>query len=219
MTATRSPLLRLLDALLYDDLTDVPALAPNPHHQALLNAKERQDALERELLDIVNGPKPTNDAEADDEIEDITAILKDLIAAGRELDRLLGDHACSAPAAPVETERDEAVPQAAPCCFPRRPLGGECIAAACLAVFSAYGSPDALASADLVDGLRTLPGVAEGRWPYASLTQARLATLLRPYEVSSRDITLPDGRRRKSYRRTALLAVLCADCAGFWQTR
>ncbi|MGW4051341.1 DUF3631 domain-containing protein [Streptomyces sp. NPDC004779] len=216
---TRSPFLRLLGTLLDDDLTDARTPEPNPHHQALLDAKARQDDLERELLDIVNGPRPVTDAEVDDEIEDIAAILKDLIAAGREVDRLLGDDTCSAPAAPVETDRDGAVPQLDPCCFPRRPLGGECIAAACLAVFSAYGSPDALASADLVDGLRTLPGVAEGRWPYASLTQARLATLLRPYEVSSRDITLPDGRRRKSYRRTALLAALCSDCAGFWQTR
>ncbi|GAA3087628.1 hypothetical protein GCM10017562_67370 [Streptomyces roseofulvus] len=216
---TRSPFFRLLGTLLDDDLTDARTPAPNPHHQALLDAKARQDDLERELLDIVNGPRPVTDAEVDDEIEDIAAILKDLIAAGREVDRLLGDDTCSAPAVPVETDRDGAVPQLDPCCFPRRPLGGECIAAACLAVFSAYGSPDALASADLVDGLRTLPGVAEGRWPYASLTQARLATLLRPYEVSSRDITLPDGRRRKSYRRTALLAVLCSDCAGFWQTR
>ncbi|MFB8039817.1 DUF3631 domain-containing protein [Streptomyces hydrogenans] len=216
---TRSPFLRLLGALLDDDLAGARTPEPNPHHQALLDAKARQDDLERELLDIVNGPRPVTEGEVDDEIEDIAAILKDLIAAGREVDRLLGDDTCSAPAAPVETDPGGAAPQLDPCCFPRRPLGGECIAAACLAVFSAYGSPDALASADLVDGLRTLPGVAEGRWPYASLTQARLATLLRPYEVSSRDITLPDGRRRKSYRRTALLTVLCSDCAGFWQTR
>ncbi|MFD7782013.1 DUF3631 domain-containing protein [Streptomyces nojiriensis] len=67
-----------------------------------------------------------------------------------------------------------------------------------------HGSPDALSFADLVAELRTLPGIAEGRWPYAELTQTRLATLLRPYEAASRDITHDDGRRRKSYHRNAL---------------
>ncbi|MGW7303963.1 DUF3631 domain-containing protein [Streptomyces sp. NPDC054835] len=219
MTTARSPLLRFLDILLDDGLTHVPAPAPNPHHQALLDAKTRQDDLERELLDIITGPTPDTDAAVDDEIEDIAAILKGLVAAGRDVNRLLGDHTCAGPVPMVETEPDEAALSMAPCCSHPRPLAGECIAAACLAVFSAYGSPDALASADLVDGLRTLPGTAEGRWPYEALTQARLATLLRPYEVSSRDITLPDGRRRKSYRRTALLAALCSDCSRFWQTR
>ncbi|WP_405889813.1 DUF3631 domain-containing protein [Streptomyces sp. NBC_00133] len=81
---------------------------------------------------------------------------------------------------------------------------------ACLRVFDAVGDPDAMSSADLVTCLRDLPGVAEGRWRYADLTQARLAQLLAPYEVSTRDVTLPDGRRRKSYRRGALLAALPA---------
>lgn len=87
-----------------------------------------------------------------------------------------------------------------------------CILAACLDVFAFHGSPDAVSSADLVAELRTLPGIAEGRWPYAELTQTRLATLLRPYEVASRDITHGDGQRRKSYRRSALLAAIPADC-------
>ena len=75
-------------------------------------------------------------------------------------------------------------------------------------VFADLGDEDAVASADLVAALRHLPGVAEGRWRYADLTQPRLAQLLAPYEVSTRDVTLPDGRRRKSYRRGALLAAM-----------
>ncbi|MEU3777186.1 DUF3631 domain-containing protein [Streptomyces sp. NPDC032472] len=78
--------------------------------------------------------------------------------------------------------------------------------------FARYGSPDALSSADLVAELRTLPGIAEGCWTYADLTQTRLAALLRRYEVASRDISHGDGRRRKSYRRSALLAAIPADC-------
>jgi hypothetical protein len=65
-----------------------------------------------------------------------------------------------------------------------------------------------MSSADLVNCLRDLPGQAEGRWRYADLTQTRLAQLLAPYEVSTRDITLANGRRCKSYRRSALLAAL-----------
>ncbi|TKA04918.1 DUF3631 domain-containing protein [Actinacidiphila oryziradicis] len=48
------------------------------------------------------------------------------------------------------------------------------------------------------------PGTAE---EFAELTQRRLAGLLAPYQVHSRDVTLPDGRRRKAYRRTALAAA------------
>ncbi len=82
---------------------------------------------------------------------------------------------------------------------------------AALSAFGTLGDPEAVASCDLVAALRTVPGVAEGRWRYADLTQSRLAQLLAPYEVSTRDITLPDGRRRKSYRRSALLAALPAS--------
>ncbi|MFE6457756.1 DUF3631 domain-containing protein [Streptomyces cinereoruber] len=92
------------------------------------------------------------------------------------------------------------------------PGAGGCILSACLFVFDICGSPDVMSSAALVAGLRQLPGTAEGRWAYKDLTQARLAALLRPYEVASRDVTLPGGRRRKSYRRGALLAAVPDDC-------
>ncbi|MEE4544000.1 hypothetical protein V2S66_18740 [Streptomyces sp. V4-01] len=73
--------------------------------------------------------------------------------------------------------------------------------------FEELGDPEAVASGDLVALLRHAPGFAVGRWRFADLTQARLAHLLAPYEVTTRDATLPDGRRRKSYRLSALLAA------------
>lgn len=81
------------------------------------------------------------------------------------------------------------------------------IVEACLAAFAELGDPEAMASQDLVALLRQAPGLAVGRWRFADLTQARLAHLLAPYEVTTRDATLPDGRRRKSYRLSALLAA------------
>jgi hypothetical protein len=85
-----------------------------------------------------------------------------------------------------------------------RPAG---IVQACLSAFAELGDPEAMASEDLVALLRHAPGYAAGRWRFADLTQARLAYLLAPYEVTTRDATLPGGRRRKSYRLSALLAA------------
>ncbi|SEO73818.1 DUF3631 domain-containing protein [Actinacidiphila rubida] len=86
------------------------------------------------------------------------------------------------------------------------------IVEACLVAFEELGDPEAMASEDLVALLRHAPGIAVGRWRFADLTQARLAHLLAPYEVTTRDATLPDGRRRKSYRRSTLLA---AEAGGY----
>jgi hypothetical protein len=64
-----------------------------------------------------------------------------------------------------------------------------------------------MASADLLALLHRMPGFAVGRWRFTDLTQTRLAQVLAPYGVETRDATLPDGRRRKSYRLRALLAA------------
>jgi hypothetical protein len=92
---------------------------------------------------------------------------------------------------------------------PRPPAGSvpAGIVQACLSAFAELGDPAAMASQDLVALLRHVPGYAAGRWRFADLTQTRLAHLLAPYEVTTRDATLPDGRRRKSYRLSALLAA------------
>lgn len=86
------------------------------------------------------------------------------------------------------------------------------IVEACLVAFEELGDPEAVASADLVALLRHAPGFAVGKRRFADLTQTRLAYLLAPYEVTTRDVTLPDGRRRKSYRRSTLLAAEAGVC-------
>nr|WP_165983964.1 DUF3631 domain-containing protein [Streptomyces sp. YIM 98790] len=79
----------------------------------------------------------------------------------------------------------------------------------CYEVFDRLGHPDAISSQDLVRELRQMPGPRWApHWPRTALTQRRLAELLAPYEVFSRDVTLPDGRRRKSYRRSAIVGAL-----------
>ncbi|TXL84206.1 hypothetical protein [Streptomyces sp. IB2014 016-6] len=79
---------------------------------------------------------------------------------------------------------------------------------AALHVFDVVGSPEAMASWDLVDCLKDLPGLAEDRWAYAELTQSRLAQLMAPYGVFTGKVTGFDGRRPRSYRRQDLLAAL-----------
>ncbi|BAU88029.1 hypothetical protein SLA_7163 [Streptomyces laurentii] len=142
-------------------------------------------------------------------------LLVDKLDIDRDLRLLLGDDTCCADAE-SDHEEQTAVAQTAPATEDRAGVApgvlDRCIVSACLSAFDDHGSPEALASADLVAALRTMPGVTEEHWPLADLTQPRLAALLRPYKVSTRDLTLPDGRRRKSYQRAALQAALPDDC-------
>ncbi|MFC0844718.1 DUF3631 domain-containing protein [Streptomyces noboritoensis] len=192
------------------DMLSGVGTAPEPHpfHEALLHTHTRLQALDADLARRVNGPQPVRGRDAAREAEELVELFIDLLSTRRQLNYLLAADCCLPPHALHDQDADQDDVQPAPDAGPSAP----CIVAACLRVFDAYGTPDALSSADLVDGLRHLPGTAEGRWAYQDLTAARLATLLRPYEVASRDITL-GGRRRKSYRRSALLNAVPADCA------
>ncbi|MEU6312292.1 DUF3631 domain-containing protein [Streptomyces sp. NPDC047014] len=192
----------LLQALMTTLLESRPV--PHPRHQALLDAHERHLEVEAELSAWA-GRRPTTPGAQDRELDDLSKLLVEHAKVGRQVAQLLSAENCCPPRAdPEQPPRPTGNPAAA--------STAPCILAACLHAFARHGSPDAVCSADLVAELRTLPGIAEGRWPYAELTQTRLATLLRPFEVASRDITHSDGRRRKSYRRSALLAAIPADC-------
>ncbi|MEU3599283.1 DUF3631 domain-containing protein [Streptomyces sp. NPDC006798] len=168
-----------------------------PRHRAILDTFLEVQQLDEQLL----GPgSPLDDTLTSTQRNELADLLVERLAAGQELALLLsaetsaftGDAEGDVPAdEPDEPDEDEA----------------GSILHTVLGVFAGRGDPDALASTDLVDALRVLPGIAEGRWRYADLTSARLARLLAPYEVKPRDITLPDGRRRKAYRRAALLAA------------
>ncbi|MCX5193209.1 DUF3631 domain-containing protein [Streptomyces sp. NBC_00249] len=204
LTAQSSSLLQALITALLE-----PRPAPHPRHQALLDARERQLEVEAELSAWSSRPQPTTEAAQDKELDDLNNLLVEHAKAGRQVSHLLGADTCCPPWA--DSEQPPTV-LSRPAENAVSAFVAPCILAACLDAFAFRGSSDALSSADLVAELRTLPGIAEGRWPYAELTQTRLATLLRPYEVASRDITHGDGRRRKSYRRSALLAAIPADC-------
>ncbi|MFD4829187.1 DUF3631 domain-containing protein [Streptomyces uncialis] len=171
----------------------------NPHHRAILDALLKVQRLDEQLTGPLI-PALDQPGGAGEQLEQLTGALADRLAAGHELALLLSSHFCCCSDVEEDITEDDEDFLSCPGEHPR-PSG---IVQAALDVFAEFGDPDALASQDLVAELRRLPGVAEGRWRYADLTQARLAQLLAPYEISTRDVTLPDGRRRKAYRRAAL---------------
>lgn len=213
MTNHTAQSVSLLQALMATTLEPRPA--PHPRHQALLDAHAHRLELDAELNGWASRPLPITAADSDKELDDLATLLVECGRADKQIALLLGADACCPPCDAEPLQPPAVRPHPAEDAHPAPAAtqqAAPCILAACLDIFAFHGSPDALSSADLVAGLHTLPGIAEGRWPYAELTQTRLATLLRPYEVASRDITHGDGRRRKSYRRSTLLAAIPADC-------
>ncbi|WP_328971534.1 DUF3631 domain-containing protein [Streptomyces sp. NBC_00239] len=181
----------------------------NPQHRALLDAFIDVQNCDRRLLTDLATAIEAGKGTAQ-QLEACADALIERFIAGYELSLLLSTDCCCAqdaePCAPCGLEQGEE------CC--QDPELPDSLLEACLGVFAQLGDPYAVASADLVDALRDLPGVAGKDWRYNDLTQARLAQLLAPYGIRTRDITLPDGRRRKSYSREALLAAtgVCTSC-------
>ncbi|MGW5679817.1 DUF3631 domain-containing protein [Streptomyces sp. NPDC003860] len=173
----------------------------NPHHRSILDAFLEVQRLDAQLTGSI--PAHGRLDGTGERLEQLTGVLAERLAAGRELAALLSSHWCCCTEEEDAGDDEEAFLS---CPEEHPPTLG--IVRDVLRVFADLGDPEALASADLVAALRRLPGTADGRWRYADLTQARLAQLLAPYEISTRDVTLPDGRRRKAYRRAALLAAV-----------
>ncbi|MGW4204206.1 DUF3631 domain-containing protein [Streptomyces sp. NPDC004726] len=182
-------------------------------HRAILDTHLDIQQMD-ELIFGPDSPALDNSLTIDQQIKELTDLLAQRLTAGRELARLLSADSCTCTCTctcPTDTGTADRSDERLQGPEFRFVTGGRVqppgVLHAVLGIFADFGDPDALASADLVASLRTLPGIAEGRWRYADLTPARLAQLLAPYEVQTRDITLPDGRRRKAYRRAALLAA------------
>ncbi|MFF3556171.1 DUF3631 domain-containing protein [Streptomyces tsukubensis] len=178
-------------------------------HRAILDTHLEIQQMD-ELIFGPDNPALDDSLTTDRQIKELTDLLAARLTAGRELAQLLSADSCAC-TCPTGTgtgngsnERLQREESAFVSGHRVQPSG---ILHAVLGVFTDFGDPGALSSADLVAALRTLPGIAEGRWRYADLTPARLAQLLAPYVVQSRDVTLPDGRRRKAYRLSALLAA------------
>ncbi|MFB8352989.1 DUF3631 domain-containing protein [Streptomyces niveus] len=216
MTTFPSPLDSLAGAL----QTDQPPREV-PHHRALLDAHTEVQRLDQQLLAQASRPR-TGDGGP---LESLIDLLVERLAAGAELSRLLATTACCHPdtgpegAAPHSDFGNSHSPyqhdehggldeeESFSSC-PGDPPGLQCVVRAALHVFDVVGSPESMASWDLVDCLKDLPGLAEDRWPYAELNQSRLAQLMAPYGVFTRKVTYDDGRRPRSYRRKDLLAAL-----------
>ncbi|WP_405421478.1 DUF3631 domain-containing protein [Streptomyces erythrochromogenes] len=186
----------------------------SPRHRDILNAFIEVQDLEQRLLTALTAPQP--DMGGAEVWEACTDLLVERLVAGRVLSLLLSTPCLSAgELADADAFVKEAfrIQKDAQCCQePAEPAA--CLFDACSNVFAELGHPHAVASADLVDALRHLPGTAGNHWRYSDLTEARLAQLLAPHGMRTRDITLPDGRRRKSYSREALLTAMgvCTSC-------
>ncbi|MFD9224898.1 DUF3631 domain-containing protein [Streptomyces sp. NPDC060064] len=207
----------------------------NPHHRAILDAFVGIQELDRQLAELaaaeLPGVSPT------EQLNTLTDMLVERMAAGAELNTLLSTSGCCAavyePAAPVEYEPvDDEEPDFDPdfegfddfadleglddfddlhedACeeFLSCPSHPQTIVHACLTVFDDEGAPEYVSTAELVERLRDLPGQADGRWRYADLTPLRLSLLLRAYGVQSRKPRAADGSRYRAYRRADLLAA------------
>lgn len=195
----------LIDQVATAVLAPTP-VAENPHHRAILDVYAEIQDLDRQLA-ALSGDELPDDAGVAEQLDKLTDLLIERMAAGAELNALLSTTCCCASAAEDDKEHEYDDEDEALSC-PSQP---KTIVHACLNVFDAVGEPDAMASADLVTCLRDLPGDAEGRWPYADLTQVRLAKLLATYEIRTHNTTFHDGRRYKAYRRSDLLAAR-QDC-------
>ncbi|AWZ08358.1 MULTISPECIES: DUF3631 domain-containing protein [unclassified Streptomyces] len=205
------PFPNFLDSFAINLLGATP-LEANPRHRAILDAYTDVQNLDRRLLTDIATAIEAGKGTAQ-QLEACIDALAERFIAGYQLSLLLSTDCCCAedaaeaePCVPCGLERDEE------CCQdPERP--GDLLEA-CLGVFAQLGDPYAVASADLVDALRDLPGIAGKHWRYSDLTQARLAELLAPHGLRTRDITLPDGRRRKSYQLDALFTSMgvCTSC-------
>ncbi|MDD9380348.1 DUF3631 domain-containing protein [Streptomyces sp. ZAF1911] len=191
------------------NLTGATPHETNPQHRAILDAfTDVQNCDLRLLTDIATAIEAGKGTAQ--QLEACADALIERLIAGYELSLLLSTGCCCAqdaePCVPCGLEQDEE------CC--QEPELPGSLLEACLGVFAQLGDPYAVASADLVDALRDLPGIAGKHWRYSDLTQARLAELLAPHGMRTRDVTLPDGRRRKSYQRDALLTAtgVCTSC-------
>ncbi|MFG2683557.1 DUF3631 domain-containing protein [Streptomyces sp. NPDC048392] len=200
----------------------------NPHHRAILDVFVETQELDRLLAELAAADLPG--VSAGEQLDTLTDLLVERMAAGAELSALLSTSCCCAatfepdppgeydPAEDDEPDFDpdfegfddfddlheEAVEDFLSC--PSRP---QTIVHACLDVFDAHGSPEYVSSAELVERLRELPGHADARWRYSDLNALRLSLILRrSHGIQSHRPRAADGSRYRAFRRADLLGAL-----------
>ena len=201
----------------------------NPHHRAILDVFVEIQELDRHLAELADAELPG--VSPTEQLNTLTDLLVERMAAGAELSVLLATSCCCAAAYEDESSAeyeplDDEEPGFDPdfdhfegfddfddlhedACeeFLSCPSSPQTIVHACLAVFDDEGAPEYVSTAELVERLRDLPGQAEGRWSYADLTPLRLGLLLRGYGVQPCKPRAADGSRYRAYRRADLLAA------------
>ncbi|AJE81682.1 hypothetical protein SLNWT_1306 [Streptomyces albus] len=203
----------------------------NPHHRAILDTFVEIQELDRQLAELAEAELPA--ISPTEQLNTLTDLLVERMAAGAALSTLLSTSCCCAAAYSPEYEpRDDDEPDFGPdfeelhgfedptglhdfddfhdgACeeFLSCPSRPQTIVHACLAVFDDEGAPEYVSTAELVERLRDLPGQAEERWSYADLTPLRLGLLLRGYGVQPCKPRAADGSRYRAYRRADLLAA------------
>ncbi|WP_145502658.1 DUF3631 domain-containing protein [Streptomyces sp. CFMR 7] len=206
----------------------------NPHHRAILDVFIEIQELDRQLAELAAADLPG--VSAGEQLDTLTDLLVERMAAGAELSALLSTSCCCAAAYepeppgeydPAEDNEHDFAPDfddfddlegmdasddlhdeaAEDFLFcPSRP---QTIVHACLDVFDAHGSPEYVSSAELVERLRGLPGHADPRWRYADLNTLRLSLILRrSHGVQSHRPRAADGSRYRAFRRADLLGAL-----------
>lgn len=200
----------------------------NPQHRAILDVFVEIQEVDRQLAELAAADLPG--VSAGEQLDTLTDLLVERMAAGAELSALLSTSCCCAaafePEPPGEYDpaedgepgfdpdfegfddfddlHEEAVEDFLSC-----PSRSQTIVDACLDVFDAHGSPEYVSSAELVERLRELPGHADARWRYSDLNALRLSLILRrSHGVQSHRPRAADGSRYRAFRRADLLGAL-----------
>ncbi|MGQ4484308.1 DUF3631 domain-containing protein [Streptomyces sp. SAS_281] len=209
-------------------------VSENPHHRAILDVFVDTQELDRQIAELAAADLPG--VSAGEQLDTLTDLLVERMAAGAELSALLSTNCCCAAASEPDLPGDYDLAEDDEPDFdpdfddfddleemdefddlhedpaedflscPSRP---QTIVHACLDVFDAHGSPEYVSSAELVERLRELPGHADARWRYADLNALRLSLILRrSHGVQSHRPRAADGSRYRAFRRTDLLGAL-----------
>ncbi|MFC9948237.1 DUF3631 domain-containing protein [Streptomyces pratensis] len=206
----------------------------NPQHRAILDVFVEIQELDRQLAELAAADLPG--VSAGEQLDTLTDLLFERMAAGAELSALLSTSCCCAaafePDPPGEydpAEDDEPdfdsdfegfedlegmdefddLHEEAVEDFLSCSSRPQTIVHACLDVFDAHGSPEYVSSAELVERLRELPGRADARWRYSDLNALRLSLILRrSHGVQSHRPRAADGSRYRAFRRADLLGAL-----------
>ncbi|MFF9785074.1 DUF3631 domain-containing protein [Streptomyces nigrescens] len=173
----------------------LPAPDDNPLHCGIRYAHKDLRSLDAALSEAL---APLPHLERGEEAWAIQMVLAaDLLGQRLEMGQLLNALlavCCDGASHPDEPVADEPVPPAADV---------PAILRACREVYAAHGDPSTMSTATLVSALRSATGPAIHTWHRDDLTARGLANFLAPYGIRPGNVRLPDGERRKGYRRSA----------------